>query len=403
MESGNKSLRTKMILCIILPALVCFSVSDYYILKIALGAPGMTDALARTLITRDILVFGASFAVLLVAVLLTAGGIVRPLKLLAGYAARLAAGDTDFKVATARRRDELGQLSRSIRATQITLKKVSLILGHASGDILAGNLSVRADAAKYPGDFGRIMVGNNQVDDSICGLIRHIRTAAENVASVSQQMSAEAQSVAHGATAQASAIDEISRTVADALKRTRDDRDNADRARRLSETVSAKAAEGSEKMKELSRALEAINKSSSYISDVIKIIEDIAFQTNILALNASVEAARAGVHGKGFSIVAEEVKSLAGKSAAAAKETNELLGDSISKSRQGLTIGEEMERALSEIVDSLDSSVGSIADIAEDCVRQADTIKQLNHGLGQISQVVQSNTATAEESAASSQ
>ena len=156
-------------------------------------------------------------------------------------------------------------------------------------------------------------------------------------------------------------------------------------------------------MKQLADALEAINKSSSYISNVIKIIEDIAFQTNILALNASVEAARAGAHGKGFSVVAEEVKNLAGKSAAAAKETSALLGDSISKSKHGLAIGEDMEKALSGIVGSLSISVASITEIAEDCNRQVEIFEQVNSGLNQISMVVQSNTATAEESAASSE
>jgi len=403
MQSSRLKTRTRLVLSILLPALICFTISDYIVLKMALGTQGIAGEPAGQIVTWNILLFGASFVVLLLAVLFAAGAIIRPVRLLTGYASKLAEGNTDFKVATAGRRDEFGDLSQSIRAAQITLKKVTLILSRASSDILAGNLSVRADASKYPGDFGAIMDTNNKVDDSICELIRRIKDAAMSVASVSSQLSAGAQSVAQGSAEQASAIEGISQTVSDILKRTKDEAENADKTQRLIEKVSTEAEKGSEKMRELSAALEAINKSASYISNVIKIIEDIAFQTNILALNASVEAARAGVHGKGFQVVAEEVKNLAGKSAAAAKETNELLGDSISKSKRGLAIGVEMEEALAEIVQSVRSSVTSIAGIAEYCAHQVAVIEQLNAGLRQISDVVQSNTATAEESAAASQ
>jgi methyl-accepting chemotaxis protein len=388
---------------ILLPALVCFSLSDVIVLRMALGAQNAQEATAGSLITLNLLLFGASFVVLLIAVLLAAGSVIRPIRLLTGYTLKLADGNTDFKVASTGRGDEFGELGRSIRGAQITLKKVTLILGRASGDILVGNLSVRADAAKYPGDFGRIMDNNNKVNDSICDVIRSIKTAAENVAAVSTQISAGSQSVAYGATEQASAIEEVSRTIGDFLVRTKDNSENADKTRRLTEKISDEARKGSKKMLQLSGALEAISTSSSYISNVIKLIEDIAFQTNILALNASVEAARAGIHGKGFQVVAEEVKNLAGKSAAAAKESSELLGDSISKSKRGIVIGEEMESVLTEIVRSIDSAVTSISGIAEDCAQQVAIIEQVNSGLGQISQVVQNNTATAEESAAASE
>jgi methyl-accepting chemotaxis protein len=403
MQNPRIKTRARLILSILLPALVCFTVSDIIVLKSALGVQTASGELVKSVVTQDILLFGASFVVLLIAVLLAAGSLIRPVRLLTGYAGKLADGNTNFKVATTGRGDEFGELSRSIREAQLTLKKATMILSRASGDIIVGNLSIRADAAKYPGDFGQIMDSNNKVDDSICALIRSIRTAAESVASVSAQISAGAQTVAHGATEQASAIEEITRTVSDVLQRSKDDSENADKTRQLTEKVSAEAEKGSEKMKELSEALEAINKSSSYISNVIKIIEDIAFQTNILALNASVEAARAGVHGKGFQVVAEEVKNLAGKSAAAAKETRTLLGDSISKAKRGLTIGEDMENVLSEIVRSVGGSVLSITGIAQDCANQVSVMEQVNAGLEQISQVVQNNTATAEESAAASQ
>ena len=200
------------------------------------------------------------------------------------------------------------------------MKKVTLILDRASNDILKGNLSIRADVSYYPGDFGRIMDNNNKIDDSICEIIRNIRDSAANVASAAQQISAGSQNLSQGSTEQAAAIQEISATVSEILERTKINSANAVTTKELAEKVNSEARTGSEKMEQLISALEDINKASSHISNVIKVIEDIAFQTNILALNAAVEAARAGVHGKGFAVVAGEVKNLADKSAKAAME-----------------------------------------------------------------------------------
>lgn len=402
-KKRHVNLRMRMILSIFLPALLCYTFLDFYILKIAFKAYAISAEAARSIAVQNIVISAVCVVILLITVLLVSYAIVKPIKKLVGYSENLASGNTDFKVELAKRGDEFGQLGRAVRDIQLSLKKTSLILKYASNDILKGNLSVRVDSNYYPGDFGRIMDGNNKIDDSICALIRNMKEAAVNVASESRQLSTGAQGLAQGSTEQATAIEEMSVTVGDVLQKTKSNSENANKTRQLSEKVTAEAKTGSEKMKQLLLALEAINKSSSQITSVIKVIEDIAFQTNLLALNASVEAARAGVHGKGFAVVAEEVKKLANESARAAKETNELLSDSINKSKQGLLIGEDMEKALSEIVDSINRSVVSIKEIADDCAHQAETIEQVNISLGQISQVVQNNTATVQESAALSE
>lgn len=391
-----------MIIGIILPAFLCFFVLNYYIMSQLLKALGDSSEAAE-LVRMDILLFIAAFAVLIIAVLIMTNGIVKPVKQLIGYSESLAAGNTNFKIESVGKNDEIGQLSRAIRGAQLSLKKVTMILDRASGDILTGNLSVRADASYYPGDFGRIMENNNKIDDSICDIIRNIRDTAVNVASAAQQISHGSQALAQGSTEQAASIQELSATVTEILSHTRINSDNAARTKQLSEHVNAEANGGSEKMNQLISALEDISTSSSYISNVIKVIEDIAFQTNILALNAAVEAARAGIHGKGFAVVAAEVKSLADKSAKAAQETNNLLSTSIKKSRDGLAIGEDMAKSLNSMIGGIVNSVESISEIADDCMRQVDIIEQLNIGLAQVSQVVQSNTATAQEAAASSQ
>lgn len=229
-----------------------------------------------------------------------------------------------------------------------------------------------------------------------------VRNGAIQVDLAAAEVASAAEALAQGSTEQASAIEEINASMDDVSVKTKTNAKQADDAVEIMNRAIEDMQKGTVQMKDMVNSMNDINVSSENISKIIKVIDDIAFQTNILALNAAVEAARAGDAGLGFAVVAEEVRNLAAKSAAAAAETAELIEDSIKKIHDGKGIADDTMKSFEAISADVAQTAEMVKNIAEASNYQATAIEQVNQAINQVSQVVSSNSATSEQCAAAS-
>jgi methyl-accepting chemotaxis protein len=295
-----------------------------------------------------------------------------------------------------KQKDECGALATVFtELIATTTKQVNALQRLADGD-----LTVDFAAASEKDKLGMSII---TLTESLNGLIGSILTASEQVTSGASMVSHSSMALSQGATEQASSVQQLTASLEQIATQTHTNARSATEANELAREARENAAAGNGQMKEMLSAMEEISASSANINKIIKVIDDIAFQTNILALNAAVEAARAGQHGKGFAVVAEEVRTLAARSANAAKETTDLIENSIKKVEAGTKIANDTAGALHQIVDQVDKAAGLVSSIAKESSEQALGVEQINQGIIQVSQVVQTNAATAEESAAASE
>jgi methyl-accepting chemotaxis protein len=234
-------------------------------------------------------------------------------------------------------------------------------------------------------------------------IINALTEGSEQVLSAAGQVSAASQSLAEGATEQAAGLEETSSSLEEMASMTRQNADNAQQANTLASEGRKAADTGTESMQGMRTAIKDIQKSSDETAKIIKVIDEIAFQTNLLALNAAVEAARAGEAGKGFAVVAEEVRNLAMRSAEAAKNTSEMIQESVKNSENGVGIAEEVGKVLDEIVQAAGESNDLVGEIAAASQEQAQGIDQINTAMAQMDKVTQQNASNAEESASASE
>ena len=328
--------------------------------------------------------------------------IIQPVDSVTKRLVRLARGDLTTPVEVVNTGDELYILSRNlddtIRSLNLYISDITRVLAQLS----AGNLDIQTEAS-FAGDFESLKESIDTIIVSLNETMTQMNSAADLVADHSDGTSQGAKNLADSTTDQASVLEQLTANITGVSDQVRLTAENAARASERSLEAKQNVEVCNRQMQSMIQAMADIKTGSAKISDIIKNIEDIAEQTNLLSLNAAIEAARAGEAGRGFSVVAEEVRSLAEESAKAAQNTARLITKSVETVENGTNIVNETASSLSQVVNNTSEITRIIAEIANAASEQATAIEQINSGFEQMSDAVVTNSMTAQESASSSE
>ena len=327
----------------------------------------------------------------------------KPVEQMRRMASHMAEGRMDAEI-TYQSADEIGQMADNMREMTGIVRTLIEDIQYCMEELASGNFTVvskHRDA--YIGDYAAILQAMADMKASMSETLVQIEIASDQVNAGGEQVSNSAQALAQGATEQASSVQELAATIEDVSRQVNSTASHAKTAKEENDQSHQQINVCSGDMEALMQAMGKIESRSNEISKVIKTIEDIAFQTNILALNAAVEAARAGAAGKGFAVVADEVRNLASKSAEASKNTAVLIEDTVAAVKEGIDLSQETSQALQAVVDSSKKVLEAVNLISDATEEQANSISQISVAVDQISSVVQTNSATSEESAAASE
>jgi methyl-accepting chemotaxis protein len=320
----------------------------------------------------------------------------KPIGRVVDAAKKIALGHVDVELDDIDSKDETGQLSSAFIEMLGSIREQVLVAESISNGDFTKIVRLRSNE-------DALGLALKKIEQDLNQTLSLINAAADQVGSGSTQVSSAAQALASGASEQAATVEELTASISNVAGQAVENAKNVRQAADYVEQTSVSVSRGNAHMQNLSNAMSEIGAASDKISNITKVIEDIAFQTNILALNAAIEAARAGNAGKGFAVVADEVRNLAAKSAEAAKQTADLIHHSTGSVAEGTHVTEQTAQILRDIADKSGIVSEIMKKIDAASASQAAAIEQISQGVSQVSAVVQTNAATAEESSASSE
>ncbi|MCU7835512.1 MAG: nitrate- and nitrite sensing domain-containing protein [gamma proteobacterium symbiont of Taylorina sp.] len=312
------------------------------------------------------------------------------------------AGDLSRQISLDGKDGFFRELSSGINQLIDTINEIFGDIGHGLEAMSTGDLSKIIDK-DYQGEFAAMKNSYNKTTSNLQGIVDDIRSSASQISTAANEISQGNTDLSQRTEEQAASLEETASSMEEITSTVKQNADNSRQANQLAAGARDQAQDGGAVIESTIWAMEEINHSSTKIEDIIGVIDEIAFQTNLLALNAAVEAARAGEQGKGFAVVASEVRSLAQRSAAAAKEIKVLIKDSVEKVEEGSRLVDDSGLTLAEIVNSVRKVSEIIAEIAASSNEQSAGIEQINIAITQLDETTQQNAALVEEAAAASE
>ena len=357
------------------------------------------------LVSQRVLGINILTFILMVAIIVTLSSrITKPLKKLSRITNELVNGNFDVEIHSDSN-DEVGQLANGMNLLVQKLQTYMNYVDEISDSLdsfAEGNLDINLKY-EYSGEFGKLKTSLEKTVDAFTKIIEDIVSISSQLASGSMEIANGAQQLANGSAEQSSSIQNLANNITEISNHVNKSAEHTTALSSQIGMVGNAAYMSNEQMEEMVDAMNRITKESSEIGKIIKTIEDISFQTNILALNAALEAARAGVAGKGFAVVADEVRNLATKSSEAAKNTTALIENSIRAVRDGSQIVQDTKESLEDVLSAVDKSTTMIQSISDSAIEEAEKIEHIKIAVDEINAVVHSNSAAAEESSAASE